>query len=55
VCWLARERLFLVSAHANQRRGERKMMFVVVGTAHLIGKESVIDLLPRKGFKVQQR
>ena len=27
---------------------------VVVGTAHLIGKESVVDLLAKKGFKIQQ-
>jgi len=28
--------------------------FVVVGAAHLIGKESVVDLLGKKGFKVRQ-
>jgi uncharacterized protein YbaP (TraB family) len=33
---------------------EGRNVFVVVGTAHLVGKESVVDLLSRKGFKVQQ-
>jgi len=32
-----------------------KDVLVVVGAAHLIGKESVVDLLKKKGFKVEQR
>lgn len=31
-----------------------KDVFVVVGAAHLIGKDSVVDLLSKKRFKVQQ-
>jgi uncharacterized protein YbaP (TraB family) len=31
-----------------------KNVFVVVGAAHLVGKDSVVDLLAKKGFKVQQ-
>ncbi len=29
-------------------------VFVVVGAAHLVGKESVVQLLKDKGFKVEQ-
>jgi uncharacterized protein YbaP (TraB family) len=32
----------------------QKDVFVVVGAAHLVGKDSVIDLLSKKRFKVQQ-
>jgi uncharacterized protein YbaP (TraB family) len=35
-------------------RAAGKNVFVVVGAAHLVGKESVVDLLAKKGFKVQQ-
>jgi uncharacterized protein len=31
-----------------------KDVFVVVGAAHLVGKDSVVDLLSKKRFKVQQ-
>lgn len=31
-----------------------KDVFVVVGAAHLVGKDSVVDLLTKKRFKVQQ-
>jgi uncharacterized protein YbaP (TraB family) len=31
-----------------------KDVFVVVGAAHLVGKDSVVDLLAKKRFKVQQ-
>lgn len=31
-----------------------KTVFVVVGAAHLVGKDSLVDLLTKKGFKVQQ-
>ncbi|MCI0746228.1 MAG: TraB/GumN family protein [Verrucomicrobia subdivision 3 bacterium] len=33
---------------------EGKSVFVVVGAAHLIGKDSVVDLLEKKGLKVRQ-
>ena len=33
---------------------EGKNVFVVVGAAHLVGKDSVVDLLTKKGLKVQQ-
>jgi len=32
-----------------------KDALVVVGAGHLVGKDSVVDLLSRKGFKVEQR
>jgi len=31
-----------------------KNVFVVVGMAHLVGKDSVVDLLKTKGFRVEQ-
>jgi hypothetical protein len=31
-----------------------KNIFVVVGAAHLIGKDSVVELLAKKGLKVRQ-
>ena len=31
-----------------------KNVFVVVGMAHLVGKEGVVDLLKKKGFRVEQ-
>jgi uncharacterized protein len=34
-------------------RGD-KNVFVVVGMAHLVGKEGVVDLLKKKGFQVEQ-
>ena len=34
---------------------EGKNVFVVVGAAHLVGKDSLVDLLSKKGFKVQQQ
>ena len=34
-------------------RGE-KIVFVVVGMAHMVGKEGVVDLLKQKGFRVEQ-
>ena len=33
---------------------EDKDIFVAVGAGHLVGKESVIDLLGKKGFKIEQ-
>jgi len=35
-------------------RGERDVL-VVVGAGHLVGKDSVVDLLSAKGYKIQQR
>ena len=32
-----------------------KNVLVVVGAAHLIGKDSVVDLLSKKGYKVEQK
>ena len=34
---------------------EGKNVFVVVGAAHLVGKDSLVDLMARKGFKTQQQ
>jgi len=33
----------------------QKNVFVVVGMAHLVGKDGVVDLLKKKGFRVEQR
>jgi uncharacterized protein YbaP (TraB family) len=38
----------------EQLLNERQDYLVVVGALHLVGKESVIDLLERKGYKVKQ-
>jgi uncharacterized protein YbaP (TraB family) len=35
------------------KRGER--CFVVVGAAHLVGKDGILDLLARKGYRVEQQ
>jgi uncharacterized protein YbaP (TraB family) len=35
-------------------RGNKDVL-VIVGAAHLIGKDSVVELLTKKGFKVEQR
>ena len=32
-----------------------KNVLIIVGAGHLVGKDSVVDLLTRKGFKVEQR
>ena len=42
------------TAKIEKQLAEGRNLFVVVGTAHLIGKDSVVDLLGKKGFKVQQ-
>jgi len=42
------------SAKIEKQLAEGKNIFMVVGAAHLVGKESVVDLLTRKGFKVSQ-
>jgi len=34
-------------------RGE-KTVFVVVGMAHLVGKDGVVESLKKKGFRVEQ-
>jgi uncharacterized protein YbaP (TraB family) len=33
----------------------QKNVFVVVGMAHLVGKDGVVDLLRKKGFRIEQR
>jgi uncharacterized protein YbaP (TraB family) len=38
----------------EQLLGNSKDYLVVVGALHLVGKDSVIDLLQRKGYKVEQ-
>ena len=42
------------AAKIEKLLAEGKNVFVVVGAAHLIGKDSVVDLLGKKGFKVSQ-
>lgn len=42
------------SAKIEKLLAEGKNVFVVVGAAHLIGKDSVVDLLTKKGLKVPQ-
>lgn len=44
--WIAKLEQFLKS---------EKDVLVVVGAGHLVGKDSVVDLLTAKGFKVEQR
>jgi uncharacterized protein YbaP (TraB family) len=38
----------------EQLLNERQDYLVVVGALHLVGRQSVIDLLERKGYKVKQ-
>jgi uncharacterized protein YbaP (TraB family) len=38
----------------DKLRAAGKNLFVVVGAAHLVGKDSVVDLLAKKGLKIQQ-
>lgn len=33
---------------------EKKKYFVVVGTAHVVGKDSLVDMLQKKGYTVEQ-
>jgi len=33
----------------------QKDVFVVVGMAHLVSKDGVVDLLKKKGFRIEQR
>ena len=42
------------AAKIEKLLAEGKNLFVVVGAAHLVGKDSVVDLLSRKGLKVPQ-
>jgi uncharacterized protein len=42
------------SAKIEKLLAEGKSVFMVVGAAHLIGKDSVVDLLSKKGLKVAQ-
>ena len=43
------------AAKIEKLLAEGKSVFVVVGSAHLVGKDSLVDLLTKKGFKVQQQ
>jgi uncharacterized protein YbaP (TraB family) len=38
----------------DKLRGGGKNVFVVVGAAHLVGTNSVVDLLQKKGLRIQQ-
>lgn len=42
-------------AKLQKLNAERKNVFVVVGAAHLVGKESVVELLQKQGLKVTQQ
>jgi len=42
------------AAKIEKLLAEGKNLFVVVGAAHLVGKDSVVDLLSKKGLKVPQ-
>jgi uncharacterized protein len=35
--------------------GQEKDVFVVVGAAHLAGRDSVLELLRKRGFEVEQK
>jgi uncharacterized protein YbaP (TraB family) len=41
-------------AKIEKLHSEGRNVFVVVGAAHLVGKDSVVDLLSKKGLKVEQ-
>jgi uncharacterized protein YbaP (TraB family) len=43
-----------MTARIEQFLKEKKTVFVVVGAAHLIGKDGIIELLRGKGFMVEQ-
>jgi uncharacterized protein YbaP (TraB family) len=42
------------AAKVEKLLAEGKNVFVVVGAAHLVGKDSLVDLLTKKGLKTQQ-
>ena len=41
--------------HIEQCLAADDKCFVVVGAAHLVGPDSVVDLLQKAGYKVEQR
>jgi uncharacterized protein YbaP (TraB family) len=43
-----------MSGRVEQFLKEGESCFVVVGAAHLVGKEGIIELLKRKGYRVEQ-
>src|SRR5258706_373517 len=47
-----RNKRWMPSIEAEIRRGEK--LFIAVGLGHLLGKESLVDLLSKRGFKVRQ-
>jgi len=34
---------------------EKKRPFVVIGAGHLLGKDGVVEILRRKGYRVEQQ
>ena len=42
-------------ARIEQLMKENKRLFVVIGAGHLVGKEGVVELLRRKGYRVEQQ
>jgi uncharacterized protein YbaP (TraB family) len=47
-----RNKKWMPSIDAEIKRGER--LFIAVGLGHLLGKDSLVDLLSKQGFKVRQ-
>src|SRR4051812_652012 len=47
-----RNKRWMPSIEAEIKRGEN--LFIVVGLGHLLGKESLVDLLSKRGYKVRQ-
>lgn len=43
-----------MTARIEQFLQSRDTVFVVVGAAHLVGKEGIIELLKKKGYKTEQ-
>jgi uncharacterized protein YbaP (TraB family) len=41
--------------HIEALSGQDGNTLVVVGAAHLVGEDSILKLLKRKGFEVEQR
>jgi uncharacterized protein len=47
-----RNKKWMPSIEAQIKRGEK--LFIAVGLGHLLGKDSLVDLLSKRGFKVRQ-
>ena len=43
------------SSKLEKQLAAGKPVFVVVGAAHLVGKDSLVDLLAKKGYKIEQQ